>query len=183
MLTSPFSLLDCLFTFTSSFRETETISEDVRNSLNAFLYRTGTETDKFMMVYATNKPEQFDGAITDRVDEMVEFTLPGVEERRSMIKMYIEKYLSNPPGQWSKKVTMVDIDDAAIESAVAKTEGWSGREISKLVIAWQSSAYGTEGAIIDAKAFQETVDQQAKSNATKLKWLDQALAEKMARDK
>ena len=145
--------------------------------------RTGTETDKFMMVYATNKPEQFDGAVTDRVDEMVEFTLPGLKERRSMIKMYIDKYLVNPAGQWSKKVTMVDIDDAAVESAVAKTDGWSGREISKLAIAWQSAAYGTEGATIDAKTFQETVDRQAKSNATKQVWLDQALAEKMARDK
>jgi hypothetical protein len=57
-------------------RETEKISEDVRNALNAFLYRTGTESDKFMLVYASNKPSQFDGAITDRVDEVVEFGAP-----------------------------------------------------------------------------------------------------------
>ena len=113
-------------------RETEAISEDVRNSLNAFLYRTGTETDKFMMVYASNKPEQFDGAVTDRVDEMVEFGLPGAEERKTMIEMYIDKYLKDPAGTWAKRVTMKDIDDAAVGRAVEATEGWSGREISKL---------------------------------------------------
>ena len=83
-------------------RETKVISEDVRNALNAFFYRTGTETDKFMMVYASNKPSQFDGAITDRIDEMVEFGLPGAEERKNMINMYIDKYLKTPARAWAK---------------------------------------------------------------------------------
>ncbi|CAN0104211.1 unnamed protein product, partial [Hapterophycus canaliculatus] len=52
-------------------RSTERISEDMRNALNAFLYRTGEQTDRFMVVYASNQPEQFDDAINDRIDEMV----------------------------------------------------------------------------------------------------------------
>ena len=28
-------------------------------------------------VYASNQPEQFDWAVNDRIDEMVEFALPG----------------------------------------------------------------------------------------------------------
>jgi AAA+ superfamily predicted ATPase len=52
-------------------RSTERISEDLRNALNAFLYRTGEATDKFMLVYASNQPEQFDWAVNDRIDEMV----------------------------------------------------------------------------------------------------------------
>jgi hypothetical protein len=47
------------------------MSEDLRNALNAFLYRTGEPTNKFMVVYASNQPEQFDWAINDRIDEMV----------------------------------------------------------------------------------------------------------------
>ncbi|GMH98722.1 hypothetical protein TrST_g13622 [Triparma strigata] len=164
-------------------RETEVISEDVRNALNAFLYRTGTETDKFMMVYASNKPSQFDGAITDRIDEMVEFGLPGAEERKNMINMYIDKYLKTPAGAWAKKVVMEGITEEDIEAVVTQTEGWSGREISKLAIAWQSAAYGTEGALIDAATFKAVVAQQSRSNELKGMWLDEALAEKMARDK
>ena len=44
----------------------------MRNALNAFLYRTGEASDKFMVVFASNQPEQFAGALTARIDEMVE---------------------------------------------------------------------------------------------------------------
>jgi SpoVK/Ycf46/Vps4 family AAA+-type ATPase len=39
-------------------RSTEKISEDVRAMLNAFLYRTGTQSRKFMLIVASNQPEQ-----------------------------------------------------------------------------------------------------------------------------
>ena len=84
-------------------RSTEKISEDMRNALNAFLYRTGEASQKFMIVYASNQPEQFDWAINDRIDEMVEFNLPGLEERTKMIKSYVKKYLSEPT-QGSKPI-------------------------------------------------------------------------------
>jgi len=164
-------------------RETEVISEDVRNALNAFLYRTGTETDKFMMVYASNKPEHFDGAITDRIDEVVEFKLPGEDERRTMINMYIGKYLESPASTWSKKVVMRDIGEEEVEEVVKETDGWSGREISKLAIAWQSNAYGTEGAVIDREEFFNVVEQQRLANETKNVWLDQARADKISKDR
>jgi ATPase family AAA domain-containing protein 3A/B len=57
-------------------RATEHMSEDLRNALNAFLYRTGGASDKFMVVYASNQPEQFDWAINDRIDEMVKKKKP-----------------------------------------------------------------------------------------------------------
>jgi len=134
-------------------RETAKMSEDQRNALNAFLYRTGTESDQFMMVYASNQPYQFDEAVMDRIDEMVPFELPGPQERRKMIAMYIDKYLLNPPNRWAKTVTTEGIGDAEIDQVVAETEGFSGRAISKMAIAWQAAAYGTEGATLDKAAF------------------------------
>jgi ATPase family AAA domain-containing protein 3A/B len=150
-------------------RETTKISEDQRNALNAFLFRTGTESDQFMMVYASNQPSQFDPAIMDRIDEMVEFGLPGIEERRSMIAMYIDKYLLKPP-TWAKAVTTVDIGPDEIEQVVQQTEGFSGRAISKLAIAWQAAAYGTEGAVLDKEAFFKTVELHKASMTTKESW-------------
>lgn len=152
-------------------RETTRISEDQRNALNAFLFRTGTESDQFMMVYASNQPSQFDPAVLDRIDEMVEFGLPGVEERRKMIALYIDKYLLNPPNRWARKVETVDIGDAEIERVVHETEGFSGRAISKLAIAWQAAAYGTDGAILDREAFFKTVEQHKRSMAIKDEWM------------
>ncbi|KAL3770654.1 hypothetical protein ACHAWU_004353 [Discostella pseudostelligera] len=156
-------------------RETTKISEDQRNALNAFLYRTGTESDQFMMVYASNQPSQFDEAVLDRIDEMVEFGLPGEHERRKMIGQYIEKYLLNPPGIWAKKVTTVDIGDEEIERVVKETEGFSGRAISKLAIAWQAAAYGTDGAILDQETFYKTVRNHKKSMAQKEGWMKHAM--------
>jgi ATPase family AAA domain-containing protein 3A/B len=164
-------------------RETEKISEDQRNALNAFLYRTGTESDKFMMVYATNKPSQFDSAITDRTDAMVEFALPSGEERLKMINMYMKKYLSEPPSTWSKKVAVDEaITEVEIANVAKQTEGWSGREISKLAIAWQSAAYGTDGAKLSLETYKDVVVQQSAGKTMKDMWLEEARAEKMARD-
>jgi len=151
-------------------RETTKISEDQRNALNAFLFRTGTESNQFMMVYASNQPNQFDPALLDRVDEMVEFDLPGVEERRQMIAMYIDKYLIKPPG-YAKAVIADGIGPVEIETAVKMTEGFSGRSISKLAIAWQAAAYGTMGAVIDKDTFFKTVDQHKQSMVMKDLWL------------
>ena len=155
-------------------RETASMSEDQRNALNAFLYRTGTESDQFMMVYASNQPSQFDGAVMDRIDEMVAFALPGAAERKTMIAMYMEKYLLNPPGRWAKAVTTVDIGTGEIERVVTETEGFSGRAISKLAIAWQAAAYGTEGATLDQATFFKTVQQHKQSMGQKEDWLGQA---------
>jgi len=155
-------------------RETTKISEDQRNALNAFLYRTGTESDQFMMVYASNQPSQFDGAVMDRIDEMIEFGLPGPEERKTMIAMYIEKYLLNPPGRWAKKVTTLDIGDEEIDQVVTQTEGFSGRAISKLAIAWQAAAYGTEDATLSRDIFLKTVKIHGDSMNQKDEWLNHA---------
>lgn len=166
-------------------RETNRISEDQRNALNAFLFRTGTESNEFMMVYASNQPSQFDEAVMDRIDEMVEFELPEAHERKKMITMYIEKYLLNPPGRWAKKVTTVDIGEEEIDRVVAETEGFSGRAISKLAIAWQASAYGTDGAILDQETFFRTVEHHKKGMMQKEEWIKHAYerAEMLTKDR
>lgn len=127
-----------------------------------------------MMVYASNQPAQFDEAVMDRIDEMVEFGLPGADERKKMIAMYIEKYLLNPPGRWAKKVTTVAIGDTEIDQVVKETEGFSGRAISKLAIAWQAAAYGTEDARLDRETFLNTVSIHRKSMQQKESWLSHA---------
>lgn len=166
-------------------RETNRISEDQRNALNAFLFRTGTESNEFMMVYASNQPSQFDEAIMDRIDEMVEFDLPNAHERKRMITLYIEKYLLNPPGRWAKKVTTVDIGEEEIDRVVSETEGFSGRAISKLAIAWQAAAYGTDGAILDQETFFRTVEQHKKGMMQKEEWIKHAQerAEMLTKDR
>ena len=44
------------------------MSEELRNALNALLYQTGTQSYNFMMVLATNRAEDLDSAVIDRMD-------------------------------------------------------------------------------------------------------------------
>lgn len=55
-----------------------------------------------MLVVASNQPEQFDWAVNDRIDEMVEFGLPGLEERKRMILIYFKKFIADPAIQGSR---------------------------------------------------------------------------------
>lgn len=51
---------------------------------------------RFMMVLASNQPEQFDWAINDRIDEIVHFALPGPEERERLVRLYFDRYVLEP---------------------------------------------------------------------------------------
>lgn len=151
-------------------RSTERISEDMRNALNAFLYRTGEASQKFMLVYASNQPEQFDWAINDRIDEMVEFKLPSFDERLRMITQYMDKYLMHPP-PGSKPIIVNDVDEEIMRHFATATEGFSGREISKLAIAWQAAAYGTANATIDPPLLKLVLEESLMNKKQKLSWI------------
>eukprot|EP01034_Spumella_vulgaris_P023261 gene23261-29473_t len=162
-------------------RSTEKISEDMRNALNAFLYRTGEASHKFMIVYASNQPEQFDWAINDRIDEMVEFQLPSYDERIRMITHYIDKYLLNPPAG-SKQIIVEGIDETLLKALASATSGFSGREISKLAIAWQAAAYGTSNATLDAPLLNLVLQENIMSKKQKLSWVSKEEAERLICD-
>eukprot|EP00943_MAST-04B_sp_MAST-4B-sp1_P000347 g347.t1 len=68
-------------------------SEHLRNALNAILFHTGTQSKKFMMILATNRPQDIDAAIIDRVDDAMAFELPTVRERKLLCRLYYKKYI------------------------------------------------------------------------------------------
>lgn len=92
-----------------------------------------------MLVLASNQPEQFDWAINDRMDEIVEFDLPGLSERERLVRHYFDTYLLQPSLDKRQRIRLAgNIDYASECTEVARrTEGLSGREISKIAIAWQ----------------------------------------------
>ena len=157
-------------------RSSETISEDLRATLNAFLYRTGEQSDKFMLVLASNTPEQLDWAINDRLDEMVEFALPGEEERERLVRLYFDKYVLQPAleGGRGRKLKVEEMDYGSLCSEIAKTgRGMSGREIAKLGVAWQASGYASEDGVLTKGMIMEKVNDAVKSHDQKVKWLSE----------
>lgn len=157
-------------------RATETISEDLRNALNAFLYRTGSPTSQFMLVYASNQPEQFDVAINDRIDEMVEFALPTAPERSRMLRQYVDKYLKAPPPAGRRAIVLDGgVDDALLDLVVDATEGFSGREVAKLTIAWQAAAFGAQDATLTPELAMAALEAHAAQKQIKQTWYDDAM--------
>lgn len=152
-------------------RSTEQISEDMRATLNAFLYRTGEQSQKFMLVLASNQPEQFDWAINDRLDEMVEFQLPTLSERERLVYLYFEKFVLQPMAEGKKRLKVDQFDYSAKCNEIArKTEGLSGREIAKLGVAWQATAYASEEGVLTEKMIDARVDDALTAHSKKDTW-------------
>ncbi|XP_010437332.1 PREDICTED: ATPase family AAA domain-containing protein 3C-like [Camelina sativa] len=152
-------------------RNSTYMSEAQRSALNALLFRTGDQSRDIVLVLATNRPGDLDSAVTDRIDEVIEFPLPGEEERFKLLNLYVNKYLKNSDNdkdtkhKWShlfkklsQKITVnADLTDQVISEAAKKTEGFSGREIAKLVAGVQAGVYGRKDCVLDSQLFEEIV--------------------------
>ncbi|XP_035633587.2 ATPase family AAA domain containing 3 [Oncorhynchus keta] len=153
-------------------RSTEKISEELRATLNAFLYRTGEQSNKFMMVLASNQPEQFDWAINDRIDEIVNFALPGPDERERLVRLYFDRYVLEPATGGRQRMKLAQFDYGKKCSDIAKrAEGMSGREISKLGVAWQAAAYSSEDGVLTESMIDARVDEAMRQHLQKMDWL------------
>ncbi|KAK4433186.1 ATPase family AAA domain-containing protein 3-B [Sesamum alatum] len=145
------------------------MSEAQRSALNALLFRTGDQSKDIVLALATNRPGDLDSAVADRIDEVLEFPLPGEDERFKLLKLYLDKYIAQAgarkPGIFShlfqkqqKKIEIRGLTDDIIKEAAAKTEGFSGREIAKLMASVQAAVYGSENCVLDPTLFREVVD-------------------------
>ncbi|PKA59994.1 26S protease regulatory subunit 6A like [Apostasia shenzhenica] len=144
------------------------MSEAQRSALNALLFRTGDQSKDIVLALATNRPGDLDSAVADRIDEVLEFPLPGEEERFKLLKLYLGKYIEKAgerkPGLLSlvkrqpQKIEIKGITDDLIWEAAAKTEGFSGREIAKLMASVQAAIYGSKECELNPGLFREVVD-------------------------
>ncbi|KAK9732453.1 hypothetical protein RND81_04G001300 [Saponaria officinalis] len=145
------------------------MSEAQRSALNALLFRTGDQSKDIVLALATNRPGDLDSAVADRIDEVLEFPLPGEDERFKLLRLYLDKYIakagSRKPGLFSllfqkeqQKIEITGVTDDLLREAAAKTEGFSGREIAKLMASVQAAVYGSENCVLDPQLFREVVD-------------------------
>eukprot|EP00501_MAST-03F_sp_TOSAG23-6_P001419 GSMAST32.ASY1.ANO1.1475.1 assembled CDS len=139
------------------------LSETLRNAVSAILYHTGTPQKDFMMVLATNRPGDLDMAVADRLDEALEYTLPDLQGRIKLTKLYFDKYIL----QHKKRDTFInhakievsdDITDKVIEKVAKQMDKFSGREVDKLMLAVQAVVYGSDVCFLDAKILLKSVE-------------------------
>lgn len=133
-----------------------TISEETRNVLSTFLHHTGTESDKFCVILATNVKEVLDKAVLDRVDEQFEFPLPGEQERLRMLEMFFTEYITTPTKKGKTITVDPEINSDFLQAVARRTEGFSGRQLAKLILGMQAAVFGS-GTNTLTKGLAETV--------------------------
>jgi ATPase family AAA domain-containing protein 3A/B len=145
------------------------MSEAQRSALNALLFRTGDQSKDIVLALATNRPGDLDSAVADRIDEALEFPLPGEQERFKLLKLYLDRYIAQSEPKKSswlqklfrreqQKIEIKGLTDDILREAAARTEGFSGREIAKLMASVQAAVYGRENCVLDPNLFREVVD-------------------------
>ncbi|KAL9190357.1 hypothetical protein ACHAXT_007568 [Thalassiosira profunda] len=169
-------------------RDSGLMSDTAHNALNALLYNTGGERKDFMLVLATNRAEDLDAAVLDRCDESIYFPLPDAQCRRDLILLYfdlhfrkfmeasnrqahslrsqIAQYLANQP----PLIMSIDSDlmtGEQLERTVEMTQGFSGREIGKMMVALQSAMYVSPDGTLDHQSAQKLIQTKVKEHKQK----------------
>ena len=89
-----------------------------------------------------------------------------------MIKLYLDKYVRNsPPGAARQIVIDPFLGDEHVAAAVEATEGLSGREISKLAIAWQAAAYGKPDVTFTPELMADVLESHAAQRKVMKTWV------------
>ena len=119
----------------------EATSDDARHAFNAFLYRTGEPSRSVMLALRLERGRglRLGGQRPHRRDGPLLAARPG-RARACCASTWTS---TRRPGHRGRRA----------DGAVAATEGFSGREINKLVVAWKAAAsVGAGGALDDATA-------------------------------
>ena len=114
-------------------------SNCTQNLLISFTFVSAiSATNNYCIILATNRPEDLDVAIVDRIDEALEFPLPGEKEREAIIVQQLDQQARGvtKSGIFVKQPTQLvlgeNVDDAVANAAKA-TKGFSGRQLEKFV--------------------------------------------------
>lgn len=125
-------------------------SSELLELQNAFLNRTGVQSKKFMMVLATNRLEDLDQAVINRMDYKVHIGPPKKEERVEIIKSHLPQF-------FSKKETQDPFNEEAIQWVAEKTEGFTGRSLFKLLNAIANKKAATKANKLTKELIEQTV--------------------------
>jgi ATPase family AAA domain-containing protein 3A/B len=104
--------------------------------------------------------------VLDRMDDYLGFPLPTLIERANLLKLYYNTYITKRklPGHDS-------IPELAFQKAAKLLEGFSGREISKMMLSLLNGVYGSTEMVVTEKLFDTIVRQKLKEHNEKDKMM------------
>lgn len=147
----------------------DTLSPKRIRVLNEFLAQTGSESKKFMLVFATNRPSVLDPAVLTRVVASVEIPLPTMSEIEGLLDQYLKKYLFD---EASKSVGKPLNSSALTKNALKNIaelmarNNFSGRDVTSFVISLTSAAVATSDFSIDEQTLDRVFHEQLTKRRT-----------------
>jgi len=107
-------------------RSRDKLSQEMLELQNAFLNRTGTQSKKVMLVLATNRKDDLDSAILNRMDYKINIGTPGFQERAKIIQMYAKQFCS-------KRESARFFNSSICNSLAVRMSGMTGRQMHKVI--------------------------------------------------
>jgi|GEM_PF-2808752 len=166
-------------------RNSTDLSEKTRMIMNDIMAKTGTEQSDFILIALTNRPDDFDEAFKSRFSETIYITPPSYDQRKDMLEMYIDRYLINSAferkkrwfdfGKKEPKKNTIQIErdlfnTSAIENLARQIDGFSGRDISQMILAMREEAFASDHPSINhdllTKVVNRKLEKKRKETAT-----------------
>lgn len=166
--------------------------EGTRAALNALLFRTSAPSPDVSLVLATNRPEDLDEAVLDRMDDALCVPLPGLQERSLLAALYFNRYVRGEgaavaysdgdarPRGWVRRflgrttrspppiATAADVTPELLVEVAHATAGFSGRELAKLMASVAAAVYGAPPPrVLHAHTIRDVVRDKVQEHAFK----------------
>ncbi len=135
------------------------VTKESYHILNNFLNHTGTRSDTFMIVLATNHPELLDQAMHSRIDDAVQIKLPELAERIKILRLYRDTLLLDQKQNSKEFVESARIyfNDKVIDNIAPRMDDFSGRELAGVINTILTDAAVTEKGIASAELIGNVV--------------------------
>ena len=117
------------------------MTDELYAVLNSFLNMTGTESKNIAIIMSTNHPQNLPKAVLDRVGpgQFIYFGLPEYPQRlriaRHFVDKYLGKYFYRDVSEGEEPGIDEQLKDDITEYIAQKTDKFSGRNISYLILA------------------------------------------------
>jgi ATPase family AAA domain-containing protein 3A/B len=117
--------------------------------LTTLLSRTGAASKKIMLVTATNRKQDLDPAILNRMTHKVFIDVPDFEERVKILEMYINKFFTE------REIRQFFSADR-VHDIAQKIEGFSGRTIQQMI----NTIYNKKATTSNGRLTDEIIDKK-----------------------
>jgi len=142
-------------------RDTLSPDSDHYKVLNHILAATGSGSNKFMLIAATNHAYVMDPAMGRRFQDRVLMPLPDEHTRKELITIYAQEQLFNKQTRKPQFIaaSQTFLTPSKIDSIAKATAGLSHAEIKDMITIMGKKANATKDGIITARNIDSSVEQ------------------------